>query len=81
MKTENLPTLKINKLLSKEQYKQAVLDGKIQQNELCLVPDTELAPVATSGDYNDLINKPVHKQLIATEYKDGCIELSFEEVV
>ena len=56
-----LSTLIINKL-SKEQYSQITPNA----NELYLVPEDfdpdDLADVAFSGDYNDLINKPEAKE-------------------
>ena len=56
-----LSTLIINKL-SKEQYSQITPNA----NELYLVPEDfdpdDLADVAFSGDYNDLINKPEVKE-------------------
>lgn len=58
MKTENLPTLKINKLKTQEQYDKAKENNKINDNELYLVPDkTEEMINTLEGALNELSSK------------------------
>lgn len=55
--TTNLSSLVIN-YLTQAQYDSAAQAGTLNENQLYLTPSTILASVATSGDYNDLNNKP-----------------------
>ena len=48
MITENLPILKINKLTQK-QYDTAKLNGKINDNELYVVPENNTSSIIPSG--------------------------------
>lgn len=55
--TTNLSSLVIN-YLTQEQYNAAAEGGTLNENQLYLTPAEQLAAVATSGSYNDLLNKP-----------------------
>ena len=55
--TTNLSSLVIN-YLTQSQYDAAAQAGTLNENQIYLTPAVELATVATSGSYNDLLNKP-----------------------
>lgn len=55
--TTDISTLVIN-YLSEEQYNTALNAGTLSANELYFTPGASLATVATTGSYNDLIDKP-----------------------
>jgi hypothetical protein len=58
LKTENLPTLKINKLKTQEQYNKAKENNKINDNELYLVPDETEEMINALGEaLNELSSK------------------------
>ena len=72
----NVQQLIINNL-TKEQYEAAIQAGTINDNELYMVTDEnyitadELANVATSGEYSDLVNKPSFSNVaISGNYAD-----------
>lgn len=52
-------TTDYNDLSNKPSINNVTLSGNKTSHDLGLMPETNLAAVATSGDYDDLINKPV----------------------
>ena len=63
--TTDISTLVIN-YLSEEQYNTALNAGTLSANELYFTPGANLATVATTGSYNDLIDKPTIGSKIST---------------
>lgn len=63
--TTDISTLVIN-YLSEEQYNTALNAGTLSANELYFTPGASLATVATTGSYNDLIDKPTKISTTAT---------------
>ena len=54
MITENLSTLKINKL-TRAQYEAALGEGKINENELYMIPEEDADALATIGYVDEAI--------------------------
>ena len=76
MKTEDLSTLKINKLTQK-QYDKALQEGRINENELYLTPDNIGANgLPTHPDFNSVFVKDENNlsEFGGTYYNDGIIE-------
>ena len=60
-----------NDLDNKPKINNVTLSGNKTSHDLGLMPETTLATVATSGDYDDLIDKPVLSEVATTgDYED-----------
>ena len=62
-----------NDLSNKPKINNVTLSGNKTSHDLGLMPETTLAAVATSGDYDDLIDKPVLSEVATTGDYDDLI--------
>lgn len=65
MITENLSTLKINKL-TRAQYEAALEAGKINDNELYMIPEENADALATIGYVDEAISTAIGNAIAAS---------------